>query len=140
MEGKMLKKVKGFTLIELIIVIVIIGILAAITIIGYSNQANKARRASVRTAMADAINAAAACTAEGTGTVSAPTANVGGNQICSVTTTVNGNWPNVQTIGATTYTMTSVVPTTATGPVVTSGSDTLACTLNGCIASANWTL
>lgn len=131
-----IKKTNGFTLIELIIVIVIIGILAAITVIGYLSQADKARHASVKSAMAEAINGANVCITDGVGTVSAPTANVGGNNICSVATSVTGKWPNVQAIGAASWTMTSVAPTTAAGPVVSDGTNSITCTLSGCTTTA----
>ena len=42
---KMLKSVKGFTLVELMVVIVIIGILAAVSVPIYTNYTNRAKAA-----------------------------------------------------------------------------------------------
>lgn len=56
---------KGFTLIELLIVIVIIGILATAIIMNVRNAAPRARRNMAISNLNRALDAAAACTAEG---------------------------------------------------------------------------
>ena len=51
----MVKKVEGFTLIELMIVVTIIGILAAITYPSYQNYVRKAKRVEAQTALTELV-------------------------------------------------------------------------------------
>ena len=57
-------KVKGFTLVELLIVIVVIAILAAISIVAYNGVTNKARDGERLASARDIINAAATYNSE----------------------------------------------------------------------------
>lgn len=108
----MLKRKKGFTLIELIIVIVIIGILAAISIIGYTSQAVKARDNAAFVGLTEAVKAANVCLANGdTLTVFSKAELVAGvnaagiSQLCTpatgstTTSAVAGVWPKMAAIG-----------------------------------------
>ena len=57
-------KVKGFTLVELLIVIVVIAILAAISIVAYNGVTNKARDDERATDARNIVNAAASYNAD----------------------------------------------------------------------------
>jgi type IV pilus assembly protein PilE len=48
-----MKRVRGFTLLELMIVVLVIAILAAIALSGYQKQVRKSRRAEAKQALAD---------------------------------------------------------------------------------------
>lgn len=50
------RKVRGFTLIELMAVVAILGIIAAIAIPNYSNYINRSKRAAAKTVLLDAAN------------------------------------------------------------------------------------
>jgi type IV pilus assembly protein PilE len=56
MRGRMMsiRRVAGFTLVELMVVVLVIAILAAIAIPGYAAQIRKSRRTEARTALLDA--------------------------------------------------------------------------------------
>ena len=48
-----MRRVKGFTLIELMIVVVVIAVLAGLALSGYTKQIRKSRRAEARQALSD---------------------------------------------------------------------------------------
>lgn len=48
-----MKRVRGFTLLELMVVVIVISILAAVAISSYSNQVRKSRRADAKNVMGD---------------------------------------------------------------------------------------
>lgn len=52
----MIKRIKGFSLIELMIVVAVIGILAAIAYPNYTEYVRKARRASAQAVLMDVAN------------------------------------------------------------------------------------
>lgn len=95
-----MKKLKGFTLIELIIVIVIIGILAAVTVIGYTSQAAKARNNSAFVGLTEAVKGANVCIGSGDSlTAIAAAGTIQGVKICTGATAMTGVWPNMTSIG-----------------------------------------
>lgn len=53
MQGNQIRKVKGFTLIELMIVVAIVAILAAVAYPAYQEQVRKSRRAEAKAAMVE---------------------------------------------------------------------------------------
>lgn len=87
-----MKKVRGFTLIELMVVVMIIAILAALALSAYSKQVRKSRRAEAKQVLSDlGLKQEAWRTNHSTyGTV----ANLGGSPTTSyytVTLTLNSN-------------------------------------------------
>ena len=113
----MLKREKGFSLIELLIVVAIIGIIAAIAVPQLMNAMDRGRQ---RRSMADMRNIATAGGTMRVDTSSYPLvlADLSANGYMQVTPT-NDGWgnPYVYVGAADTYTITSLGSDSAAGPV-----------------------
>lgn len=70
-DMKQIKKLKGFTLIELLIVIAIIGILASIVLVSLNNARNKANAAATKATIASLQPAVVLCCDTSSNTFSA---------------------------------------------------------------------
>lgn len=89
-----MRKLKAFTLVELLVVVAIIAVLATVIVIGFGSQKDKAAVATLKTNITSAISAATVCAADN-GTVTTPTAN---SDVCTVTTgtsPVTADWPDL---------------------------------------------
>lgn len=93
-----MRKIRGFTLIELMIVVAIIAILASIAITVYTNSTGKAELSEaftvvdgIKSDVAQFYNQNGACPTNGDGTISAPTSYSGAYvQSAKVTPTATG--------------------------------------------------
>ena len=59
-----MKKLKGFTLVELLVVIAVIGILSAVVVLNTNSAKTKAREANMKTSLNSVQNLATMCTDE----------------------------------------------------------------------------
>lgn len=133
-----MRKLKAFTLVELLVVVAIIAVLATVVVIGFSGQKEKAALATIKSNLADTVSAANVCTSDGS-TVNAPTIVVGGgggNAICSTTNIVNGNWPTVTSTDSTFFYHRSWA---ATAPLPACSNATQVCIANVAVPAAGAT-
>ena len=100
-----LRRLRGFTLIELMIVVVVVGILAAIAFPSYTRYVEKARRADAKSALLDASQRLERCYTQNNTYVGCPVAGTSPDGFYAIAATA-------QTVTAFTLTATPV----ATGP------------------------
>jgi prepilin-type N-terminal cleavage/methylation domain-containing protein len=87
-----MRKLKAFTLVELLVVVAIIAVLATVIVVGFSGQKQKAMNATVKSNISTAASAAAVCLGDA-GALNAPNNN-GTTDICT-TNIVTAKWPEL---------------------------------------------
>jgi len=108
-----MKKLKGFTLVELLVVVAIIGILATVVVVSYTGAQTKAKHNTTVATLNEALNNVSICVADSTATI--PTV-VAGSGICSSASVTSAKWPVASLNG---YTIT--MPTVSSGGNITAG-------------------
>ena len=87
-----MKKLKGFTLVELLVVIAIIAVLATVVTISVSSNIAKAKNTSALQTLDSVQAVAVVCVNAGSNTIVSPV--VAGN-VCSTVTDAPGTWPDI---------------------------------------------
>lgn len=86
-----MKKIKGFTLIEMLLAIAILAVLSGAILISISAQRDKARATRMLSELSATIQPIYMCVADG-GIIQSPSGGVGGGDICDLSPNY-GNWP-----------------------------------------------
>ncbi len=119
---KLLKKEKGFTLIELVMIIVILGILAAVAVPKYVDLASDAELSAKKAFTGSIQSAASICLADYAINTNASVSSINATTVFGYLKETGGLVQSVNNytvaINGTTYTWT--VTASANGPVVTS--------------------
>lgn len=82
-----MRKLKAFTLVELLVVVAIIAVLATVIVIGFAGQRQKAMNSTIKTNISESLSAAAACNAGAEHVTGA--SNNGTSPICKVSSAAN---------------------------------------------------
>jgi len=89
-----MKKLKGFTLVELLVVIAIIAVLATVVTLSVSSNISKAKNTSALQTLDSVQSIAVICVDGNSSTLVTPNAN-GTTNVCTDSTNAPGIWPDI---------------------------------------------
>jgi|GEM_PF-2191008 len=120
-----MKKLKAFTLVELLVVVAIIAILATIVVVNYSGIQSRAKKSATVETLNNLGTAVMVCNVGST--LVTPSA---GGDICTDATLTDAKWPTSLTINGYNITLPTVTGgALATAPSI-SGTPSISCTLS----------